>query len=162
MRAGLVATAAGGALGLAGVAEALRLARGDMETARRRATATGPTRVLAGSLLVAQPRLLPRAVGAGVEAADWLVRMVALREIVLGIGLAPGARRQGDPRPGLLSAAAIDGAECIVVLGAIARRHLPAVPALGFAAADLGGALVAAGVLAQQRRERARRPEGAS
>jgi hypothetical protein len=79
--------------------------------------------------------------------------MLAVREIVLGFGLAAAANRQRDPRPWLLSAAAIDGAESVVVLVAIARRQLPSVPALGFAAADCGGALVAAGVLAQHVRD---------
>jgi hypothetical protein len=60
----------------------------------------------------------------------------------------------------LLSSAATDGAEGVLVLDAIARRHLPSIPALGFAA-DIGGALVAAGVLSQQRRDRARRSASA-
>lgn len=116
------------------------------------------------SLLLAQPRLLPLAVGADSAArgSDWLIRMVALREIVLGIGVLCAARRRRDPRPWLLSSAATDGAECLVVLDAIARRQLPRVPALGFAAADLGGALVAVGVRAQQRRDRARRNASAA
>jgi hypothetical protein len=152
-RAALVGSAAGGALGLAGIAEARRLANGDQATLLRSARNTGPTRVLAGLLLVVQPRLLPLAVGAGSSARtpDWLIRMVAVREIVLGIGLAAAASHQRDLRPALLSAAAIDGAEGVVLLAAIARRQLPTIPALGFAAADCGGALVAAGVLAQRR-----------
>jgi hypothetical protein len=87
--------------------------------------------------------------------------MVAVREIILGIGLSSTARRQCDPRGWLLSSAATDGAEGVLVLDAIARRQLPSIPALGFAAADIGGALVAAGVLAQQRRDRARRSASA-
>jgi hypothetical protein len=156
--AATLAAAAGGALGLAGIMEAVRLAKGDQATLRRSARTTGPIRAVAGSLLLVQPRLLPRALGAGsgAQPPDWLVRMVAVREIVLGISLSSARRLPGDPRPWLLSAAAIDGAEGVVVLDAIARRQLPGVPALGFAAADLGGALVAVGVLAQQRRDRAR------
>jgi hypothetical protein len=165
-RASLLGTAAGGAFGLAGIAEARRLANGDQATLVRSARTTGPVRALAGSLLLAQPRVLLAAVGAGSRdrAPDWLVRMVAVREIILGIGLLSTARRQRDPRPWLLCSAATDGAECVVVLDAIARRQLPSIPALGFAAADVGGALVAAGVLAQQRRDRARRsaPAGAA
>jgi hypothetical protein len=76
--------------------------------------------------------------------------MVAVREIVLGIGVASAARQSRDPRPWLLSSAATDGAECLVVLYALARRELPGIPALGFAAADLGGAMVAVGVLGQR------------
>jgi hypothetical protein len=156
-RISLLGCAAGGALGLAGIAEALRLANGDEATLLRSARTTGPVRAAAGSLLLARPRLLPLAVGAGPDARmpDWLIRMVAVREIVLGIGLLSTARRARDPRPWLLSTAATDGSECLVVLHAVTRRQLPAVPALGFAAADLGGALVAAGVLAQRRRDRA-------
>jgi hypothetical protein len=52
----------------------------------------------------------------------------------------------------LLAAAAIDGAECLVVLHAVAYGQLAALPALGFAAAELGGGLVAAGVVAQRHR----------
>jgi len=156
-RASLLGCAAGGALGLAGIAEALRLANGDDATLLRSTRTTGPVRAAAGSLLLARPRLLPLAVGAGPGAGgpDWLVRMVGVREFVLGLGLLSAARRRRDPRPWLLSTAAIDGSECLVVLHAVTRRQLPAVPALGFAAADLGGALVAAGVLAQLRRDRA-------
>jgi hypothetical protein len=153
----LLGCAAGGALGLAAIAEALRLANGDEATLLRSARTTGPVRAAAGSLLLARPRLLPLAVGAGPGAGgpDWLIRMVAVREIVLGMGLLSTARRRRDPRPWLLSTAATDGSECLVMLHAVTRRQLPAVPALGFAAADLGGALVAAGVLAQVRRDRA-------
>jgi hypothetical protein len=156
-RASLLGCVAGGALGLAGIAEALRLANGDDATLLRSARTTGPVRAAAGSLLLARPRLLPLAVGAGpgAEGPDWLVRMVAVRELVLGMGLLSAARRRRDPRPWLLSTAAVDGSECLVVLHAVNRRQLPVVPALGFAAADFGGALVAAGVLAQLRRDRA-------
>lgn len=159
----LLGAAAGGALGLAGVAEARRLANGDRDTLLRSARSAGPVRVAAGSLLLLRPRLLPVAVGTGsrARAPDWLVRMVAVREIVLGIGLLSAGRRRRDPRPWLLSSAAVDGAECVVVVDAIARRQLPGVPALGFAAADLGGALVAAGVLGQQRRDHRSAPPAA-
>jgi hypothetical protein len=155
-QASLLGCAAGGALGLAGIAEALRLAKGGEGALLHGARTTGPVRAAAGSLLLARPRLLPPAVGAdpGAGASDWLIRMVAVREIVLGMGLLSTARRRRDPRPWLLSTAAVDGSECLVVLHAVARRRLPAVPALGFAAADLGGALVAAGVLAQLRSDR--------
>jgi hypothetical protein len=147
------------------VAEVRRLANGDDATLLRSARTTGPIRAVAGAALMTQPRLLPLAVGAGssARAPDWLIRMVAVREIVLGIGLFRAARPRHDPRPWLPSAAATDGAGCIVVLDAIARAQLPSVPALGFAATDLGGALVAAGVLARQRRVRpATPPEGRS
>lgn len=57
-RAALVGTAAGASLGLAGMAEARRLANGDQATLLRSARTTGPTRAVVGSLLVVQPRLL--------------------------------------------------------------------------------------------------------
>ena len=146
-----VGTAAGIGLGLAGLVEAGRLARGDRSTLARSARAAGPVRVVAGSLLLVRPHALPVAVGAGSDmpVPEWLVRMVAVREIVLGLGVRAAGRRGRDPGRWLMTAAAIDGAEAVVVLDAIAHRRLAPLPGLGFATADLGGALVAAGVLRQ-------------
>jgi hypothetical protein len=153
-RLSAVGTAAGVVLGLAGIGEARRLAAGDDRTFLRSARTTGPVRALTGALLLARPHLLVTALGADSEsrAPRWLVRMVAVREVALGIGLSAAANRHDDPRPWLLASAAIDGAESVVVLDAIARGQLDRIPAVGFAAADVGGALVAAGVLAQQHR----------
>ena len=149
----MLGTVAGAALGVAGIVEALRLAGGDTATLRQRARTGGPVRAGAGTLMLLRPRLLLAATGSTSD--EWvpelLIRMVAVREIVLGIGLWSVSRRQEDPHPWLLASAATDGAECVVVLDAVARRRLPPIPALGFAAADLGGGLVAAGILAQRR-----------
>jgi hypothetical protein len=149
-----IGTASGVTLGLAGLLQARRLAQGDGTALQRSAATSGPARIAFGTLLLIKPRLLPRSVGAtsGGEAAPLLARMIAVREVVAGIGLLSASRADSDPRPSLLSLAAVDGSEGIVVLHALVRRRLPAIPALGFAVADLGGAMVGAGLFVRRRR----------
>jgi hypothetical protein len=77
--------------------------------------------------------------------------MVAVRELVLGIaGLAVSPSYE-DSRRWLFAQSLVDGAEALIVLGAVRRGDLEPMRGLPFAAADAGSATVAIGLLAQGR-----------
>jgi hypothetical protein len=93
-RRSLVAAAGGGSLLALGIREAVILSAADSETARARARQLGPTRIAAGVTLLARPRLLTGALGldGGNESARWLPRLIAVREIALGVGTLAASR----------------------------------------------------------------------
>jgi hypothetical protein len=138
-RSSLVPLLGGAALFILGINEA------------RRVAAAGP---LEARRSVARPRALGEVIAADfppVSESNLLVRMVAVRELVLGIaGLAVSPSYE-DSRRWLFAQSLVDGAEALIVLGAVRRGDLEPMRGLPFAAADAGSATVAIGLLAQGR-----------
>jgi hypothetical protein len=152
----VLAPAAGAALFALGLGEARRLATGSDADARRAAMSMGPTRAVAGAMLLARPRSLTRLLGGSEATATgppWLVRMVAVREIVLGMStLACGHARQ-DVRPWLLAISLVDAGEALVLVAAVRRKAVATVGGLAFAAADAGSAATGLGLVVRDLRE---------
>jgi hypothetical protein len=104
-----IAAISGGALLALGIREAFILQDADDGTARARARQLGSTRIAAGVALLLRPQLLTGALGIeqGGAAARWLPRLLAVREIALGIGARASSRNDADPggagRGGLLT-----------------------------------------------------------
>jgi hypothetical protein len=138
----VVAGAAGAALFSLGLREAVRLRDADLELARSRARQLGATRIAAGTVLLLRPQLLTAALGlsgAG-RAGGWLSRMLAVREIAVGIGTVQQHSRDADPWPWLMTVSAIDGAEALVLLTALRRNAIDRPGGWAFVAADAGSA----------------------
>ena len=116
-----VAAAAGGSLLVMGLREAARLRDADIETARSRARQLGAARIGAGLVLLARPRFLAGALGwdDGGRGSAWLPRLVAVRELCLGVGAVASSRADADPWPWLMTIATVDGAEGAVLLAAL-------------------------------------------
>jgi hypothetical protein len=147
----------GAALFGVGAIEALRLGRGDVGDARRSARSTGGARVVAGSVLLARPQAMPWLLGSPAEirsALPWLGRMLAIRELVLGVATLRASRPGEDPRPWLLVLALVDTGEAAVLLDALRRGTVRQSRGSAFVLADLGSALAGAGVLRQLRSDR--------
>jgi hypothetical protein len=88
----------------------------------------------------AATRLVGLDTGTG-RRVSWLTRMMAVRDVALGIGGLLAARRGGDPTPWVLGGAAADAVDAAVLAHALRSRRLRgAVPAL----ATVGAASVAA------------------
>jgi hypothetical protein len=135
-RSSLVPLLGGAALFILGINEA------------RRVAAAGP---LEARRSVARPRALGEVIAADfppVSESNLLVRMVAVRELVLGLAVSPSYE---DSRRWLFAQSLVDGAEALIVLGAVRRGDLEPMRGLPFAAADAGSATVAIGLLAQGR-----------
>jgi hypothetical protein len=155
MNPGSLAPVAGGAaLFFLGVNEARQLARDDADP-RRSVRHTAPARIIAGSLWVARPSVMGSALGrnlSGSPDASWLVRMVAIREVVLGCAGLAVSSASADARRWLLALSLVDGGEAVVVLDATRRGELDPVPGVAFFAADAGSATAAIALLGQLRR----------
>jgi hypothetical protein len=125
-----------------GIREALILRDADDGTARARARQLGSTRIAAGVALLLRPQLLTGALGLekGGAAAGWLPRVLAVREIGMGIGACTSSRKSADPWPWLMTIGAVDGAEAVVLLAAVRQHAVDSSGAWAFAAADLGSA----------------------
>jgi hypothetical protein len=138
----VVAGAAGAALFSLGLREAVRLRDADLELARSRARQLGATRIAAGTVLLLWPQLLTAALGlsAAGRAGGWLSRMLAVREIAVGIGTVQQHARDADPWPWLMTISAIDGAEALVLLTALRRNAIDRPGGWAFIAADAGSA----------------------
>ena len=89
------------------------------------------------------------------SAVRWLPRLLAVRELALGVAAFSASRRTGNPLPWLCTLAAIDAAEAIVVIAAIVDGAVPAERGWPFIASDLGSALAGVGAVAQVSRQRA-------
>ena len=126
LRRKALAAAAGAVLFSLGLREAVRLRDADLELARGRARQLGATRIVAGVVLLARPQLLTAALGrsAAGKPGSWLARMLAVREIAVGTGTVGASRPAADPWPWLMTVSAIDGAEALVLLAALAARRL--------------------------------------
>jgi hypothetical protein len=137
-----VAAAAGAVLFSLGLREAVRLRDADLELARSRARQLGATRIVAGIVLVVRLQLLTAALGlsAAGEGAWWLSRMLAVREIAVGTGTVAASRSSADPWPWLMTVAAIDGAEALVLLIALRGKPVDRPGGWAFVAADAGSA----------------------
>lgn len=110
-----------------------------LTSTRHRAVALGLVRVGLGAALLARPEPLVRLAGVDrgtARRSGWLARMVGVREVAVGGGLALAGVRGADVRPWLLVAAACDGGDAAV--GALALRS-------GTLGALAGAALVLAG-----------------
>ena len=155
MKAGALAHGLGGAaLFVLGVNEARQLARGgaDLQRSVRR---TAPARIIAGALLLTRPSMMGRALGRDLDRspdASWLVRMVAVREIVLGYAGLALSSVPADARRWLLALSLVDGGEAVVVLHATRGGKLDRLPGLAFFAADAGSATAAIPLLTQRGR----------
>jgi hypothetical protein len=150
-RSSLLPVAGGAALFVLGINEARRLAAAGPPEARRSVHRTAPARVIAGCLLLARPRALGEVIGADfspVSESNWLVRMVAVRDLVLGVAGLAVSRSYEESRGWLFAQSLVDGAEALVVLGAVRRGELEPMRGLAFAAAEVGSAAVAVGLLA--------------
>ncbi|MHB2024402.1 MAG: hypothetical protein ACYCO3_13925 [Mycobacteriales bacterium] len=107
------------------------------------APVTGWLRIGLGAGLLVAPRLLARALGvdsATARQSDWLARMIAGREVALGVGTLVGARRLW-----LTAQMISDGTDMAALLAA--RRHHQvhrwlAAAVIGFAGAGVAGELV--------------------
>lgn len=107
-----VAALAGGGLFVLGVREAILLRDADDATARARARQLGLTRAGAGLALLIRPRLLTGALRfEDSDAARWLPRLLAVRELALGVGATAASSDKADPWPWLMTIAAVDGVE---------------------------------------------------
>lgn len=151
-----VAIVSGGALLVLGVREAIRLRDADMPTARGRARQLGIVRIAAGLLLMLEPRLLSGALGiSGRDAAStWLPRLVAVREVALGTGAVAASRPPADPWPWLMTIAAVDGAEAVVLAAGLQRRVVDSAGGWAFIAADIGSGSALALRIAKLLKER--------
>jgi hypothetical protein len=150
----LGALTAGAALLGLGVNEALRLAGGDVATARMTARRIGAARMLAGGAFLVRPNVLPALLGlnAGSRAMLWVIRLFAVRECALGTGVLTAARTAGDPLPWLLTVSSVAAAEAAVITAALRRGAITPARGRAFAAADVGSALTGVGALVQMRR----------
>jgi hypothetical protein len=77
--------------------------------------------------MLARPRVLATMVGLDGEssAVRWLPRLLAVRELALGVAAFSASRRTGNPLPWLCTLAVIDAAEAIVVIAAIVDGAFP-------------------------------------
>lgn len=151
----LLAALAGGVLFSFGLVEARRLATGDDADARRAANTTGPTRAVAGALLLARPRVLATVLAndpSAAAASPWLARMVGTREVVLGLATVTASWKRQDVRPWLLVLSLIDAGEALILVDAVWRRTVRRAPGAAFVAADAGSAAAGLGLIAQMRR----------
>lgn len=135
------AVVVGGGLLILGVREGLLLSHADDDTARARARQLGLTRVGAGLAILTRPQLLAGALGLGnSDAARWLPRLLAVREVALGVGATAASRDKADPWPWLMTIAAVDGAEAAVLARALRSHGIDPAGGSAFLAADLGSA----------------------
>lgn len=153
------APAVGGVLFAAGVLQARKLVGGGPGSARQAARSTGPTRIAIGTLLAMKPELLARLLhGTGsVDAETRLhLRMLAVREIALGVGTVLALGTERDARRWLLALALVDTGEALALAQASRRGSVRPAVGLAFATADLGSSAAGIGVLIQLVRERRR------
>jgi hypothetical protein len=136
-----VAVAGGGTLFLLEVREAVRLRDADDTAARGRARRLGAVRIGAAAALLARPRLLAAALGLPDSGAGRVLpRLVAIREVALGVGAVASSRRTADPWPWLTAIASVDGAEAVVLVAALRTGAIEGAGGWAFVAADLGSA----------------------
>jgi len=135
------AVVVGGGLLILGIREGFLLSDADDDTARARARQLGLTRIGAGLAILIRPQLLIGALGLGnSDAARWLPRLLAVREIALGVGATGASRDNADPWPWLMTISAVDGAEAAVLARALRSHSIDPAGGLAFVAADLGSA----------------------
>ena len=133
-----VAAAAGGSLFVLGVREAALLRDADLDTACRRPRQLGAARISAGLVLLGRPSLLGGALGRdeGGRGSEWLPRLVAVRELCLGVGAVASSRADADPWPWLMTIATVDGAQGAVLLTALHGRAVDPDEGWAYAVAD--------------------------
>ena len=147
----------GGGLFAAGVLQARKLVGGGPDTARRAARSTGPTRIGIGTLLVIKPELMVRLLhgkGADSPTTRLNLRMLAVREIALGIGTVLALGTERDVRRWLLVLSLVDTGEALALVPAIWQGTVPRAVGLAYAAADLGSSAAGIGVLLRMIRDR--------
>jgi hypothetical protein len=83
---------------------------------------------------------------------NWLVRMAAVREIVLGCAGLVASSTSANARRWLLALSIVDGSEAVVVLDAVRRGELDRGPGLALFAADVGSATAGIPLLTQRAR----------
>jgi len=107
-----------------GVAQARRLANGTDADARRAARTIGPTRAIAGALLLIHPDALLRLLRTVPASTSprWLAHMIGVRETILGLCTWTAGRTGRDVSLWLLAPTLVDAGEALVVLHAM-RRH---------------------------------------
>ena len=158
-RANWKAPVVGGVLFAAGLLQARNLVSGRPGSARQAARSTAPTRIGIGTLLVIKPELMARLLHGKVSvdpATRLHLRMLAVREVALGLGTVLALGTEQDVRRWLLVLALVDTGEALALVPTIRRGTVS--PAVGFAfvAADLGNSATGMGVLTQLVRDRRR------
>jgi hypothetical protein len=99
-----------------------------------------------------KPELMARLLhgkGAADPATRLHLRMLAIREIALGVGTVMALGTERDVRRWLLLLALVDTGEALALVPAIRRRTVRPSVGLAFAAADLGSSAAGIGVLTQ-------------
>ena len=142
-----------------GAREARRLARSDIAAARRSARQLGLTRAAFGLAMLLRPTLLVTALGirdAAGPSARWLPRLLAVREIALGMGLTVSSRGDGNPYAGLITLSLIDAGEAVILLLALNSHEVARDRGWAFIAADAGSALAGAGATTQLHKKHVR------
>lgn len=120
-----------------------------LPTPRTAALLIGAIRTAIGLAFLAAPVTAVRTLGVDTATAgrlDWLARMTAARDAVLGAGTLAAAARDEGVAPWLVAGAAADAADAVVLGTAIARRRAGGPGALG--SAVLAGLATAAGAWA--------------
>ncbi|HEU0132284.1 MAG TPA: hypothetical protein VFQ85_14945 [Mycobacteriales bacterium] len=113
-------------------------------------------RVGIGLGMLARPRLLPAVVGVDSGTAarvSWVVRMLGVREVVLGAGALAALRRGADARDWVLAQAVSDAVDSAAFAGAVARGHAHRVTGSLFACTGAAAAAVQGVSLAGERGE---------
>lgn len=111
--------------------------------------ATAALRISFGLGLLARPQLLARILGTDSVTAGrtaWLGRMIAGREIALGVGTL-----SGSPGPWLVAQMISDTADALAVGVALRNRQVSPVIASGFLAFAVGAVGIEAATLADHR-----------
>jgi hypothetical protein len=137
----VLAALGGGSLLVLGVREGLLLRDADDATGRARARQLGTVRMGAAAALLLCPSLLTGALGLGdSHTARLLPRLLAVRELALGVGATAASRGNADPWPWLMTIGAVDGAEALILMSALRNRTVDPAGGWAFVASDLGSA----------------------
>jgi hypothetical protein len=108
----------------------------------------GLVRIIVGLTATGAPVLSARVVGSDSATArrvTWLTRMMAGRELAVGLGALTASRRGTDAAPWLLFGAVADGVDAAAFILALRQRRIAG--PLAWLVATTGPALTAAGVV---------------
>lgn len=115
---------------------------GPMWWTERTTAGLGLFRTALGVTMWAAPAQMPRLLGVDRQTAEriaWLPRMLAARELALGLGCL-AARRTGASHRWLAAQAVSDAGDVVALSLALARGHVPRLAGIAVAAAALAGA----------------------
>jgi hypothetical protein len=124
-----------------------------LQTARLPGLMIGLGRVGLGLGFLAMPETSTKVLGLDAATAarmTWMARMMAARDVALGVGTVLGVAYDRDGDVWLLAGAACDAADALAIAGAIRAKRLPALRA-GAMVVLAGGAAAAGAVVALRR-----------